>query len=143
VPARVTWRCTRAVSSASLWWGGIGVGVNSALLYLLSEAGGLNHLLAAALATEATILCNFALNDCWTFHDARSTVSWRRRAVRYNSIALGGLGISLAVLALAMRELRLYYLIANMFAIGAATLWNYIVNARFTWTTFGHGSHHW
>jgi len=111
----------------------LGIGVNTALLYVLSQVVGLDHLLAAALATEVTILFNFALNDRWTFRDAPATLSWIRRAARYNAIALAGLGISLAVFAVLMGELGLYYLGANLVAVGAATVWNYTINARFTW----------
>ena len=115
--------------------GASGVPVNSTLLYLLTEVGSLNHLVAAALATEATILYNFSLNDRWAFRDAKSDIPWAQRALRYNSVALGGLMISVAVLALLTHFLDLNYLVANLFAIGAATLWNYAVNSCFTWST--------
>lgn len=120
--------------------GASGVLVNTALLWLLVEAGGLNHLLAAVLATEAAVLSNFTLNDLWTFRHAPPRLSWFRRAVRYNCIALGGLAITVAVLAMLTMLLGLHYLVANLFAIGAATLWNYIANSRFTWATLLHGN---
>jgi putative flippase GtrA len=115
--------------------GASGVLVNSALLYLLTQAGGLNHLVAAALATEVTIFYNFSLNDRWAFRDAKPRISWARRALRYNFVALGGLVISVAALAMLTYFLDLNYLIANLLAIGAATLWNYAVNSCFTWST--------
>ena len=120
--------------------GASGVLVNSALLYLLTQAGGLNHLVAAALATEATIFYNFSLNDRWAFRDAKPGISWARRALRYNFVALGGLMISVAVLAMLTYFLDLNYLVANLLAIGAATLWNYAVNSCFTWSTVPLGS---
>jgi dolichol-phosphate mannosyltransferase len=113
--------------------GASGVLVNTALLYVLTEAGGLNHLVSATLATEAAILSNFALNDNWTFRDARGNSSWLRRAVHYNFVSLGGLLISVAMLAALTYLLGIYYLFANFFAIGSATLWNYAVNHHWTW----------
>lgn len=113
--------------------GALGVLVNTALLYVLTEAGGLNHLVSATLATEATVLSNFALNDRWTFRDVPRNRSWLWRAVHYNLVALGGLLISIAVLAALTYQLGIYYLFANFFAIGAATLWNYVVNHHWTW----------
>ncbi len=113
--------------------GASGVLVNTALLYVLTEAGGLNHLVSATLATEAAILSNFALNDRWTFRDVPRNRSWLRRAVQYNLEALGGLLLSIAVLAVLTYLLGIYYLFANFFAIGAATLWNYTVNHHWTW----------
>jgi dolichol-phosphate mannosyltransferase len=112
-----------------------GVGVNTALLYLLTEAVGFNHLVAAVFATESAILNNFLLNDRWTFGDAQSGTSWLRRILRYNSVTLVGLVISVAVLAGLTYLLNLHYLLANLFAIGAGTLWNYVGSSYFTWAT--------
>lgn len=116
-----------------------GVVINTALLYLLTEAADMNHLVAAVFATEAAILNNFVLNDRWTFKDATSKLSWPRRALRYNSVALVGLVISVAVLAGLTYLLDMHYLIANLFSIGAGTLWNYAGSSRFTWATFRAG----
>jgi dolichol-phosphate mannosyltransferase len=115
--------------------GASGVLVNTALLYLLAEVSGLNHLVAAVFATEAAILSNFALNDRWTFRSSNPGTSVVWRALRYNFIALGGLVISIAVLATLTHFLSFYYLFANLFAIGAATLWNYTANRSWNWPT--------
>jgi dolichol-phosphate mannosyltransferase len=113
--------------------GTTGVVVNSALLALLVEAAHLAPAVGAALATEAAILLNFALNDCWTFRDARPRSSWPRRAGQYNLVALGGLLISIGVLVALTHGLRLHYLPANLAGIGAGTAWNYAANCRITW----------
>ncbi len=114
--------------------GGSGVLVNYIILYLLVGAWGLNHLVAAALATEGAILSNFTLNNLWTFRGATPGGAWARRGLRYNVFALGGLVISVAVLAALTYLLHMDYLVANSFAIGAATLWNYAANYRWTWS---------
>ncbi len=113
--------------------GGVGAALNTAILYLLVDVGRWAYLPAAVVATEAAVLSNFVLNDRWTFRDARGCASWPRRVARYNVVALGGLVVSLSVLAALTSTPHLYYLVANVIAIGAATLWNYTVNARFTW----------
>lgn len=110
-----------------------GVAVNMVLLYLLVDAAHVQHLLAATLATEAAIVSNFACNDRWTFHDALGDRSWLARLWRYNAVALGGLGISLLVIAMLTDSVGLHYLLANLAAIAAATMWNYVVNASVTW----------
>ena len=115
--------------------GATGVVVNMVLMFFLVEGGHVNQLVAAGLASEASILSNFALNDRWTFRDARPATSWLRRAVQYNAVALSGMVISLGILALLMATLQLHYLVANFLAIGAATFSNYVLNSRFTWTT--------
>lgn len=113
----------------------VGVGVNYAVLYLLAGVGSMNPVLAAAFATEAAILSNFTLNHRWTFKDRRAGTPVWKLAARYNFFALGGLVLSVAVLAALTYFLGLGYLFANLFAIAAATLWNYAANYRWTWTT--------
>jgi dolichol-phosphate mannosyltransferase len=114
--------------------GGVGAVVNMAILYLLVQHGGWNHMLAAIVATEAAILSNFAMNDRWTFRDAHSRFNWANRMARYNAIAGGGALISLAVLAALTLGIGVHYLVANVVAIGAGTIWNYVVNSRLTWS---------
>ena len=114
--------------------GGIGAVLNMCVLYLLVQHGGWNHMVAAVIATELAILCNFALNDRWTFRDVTSCHSWTVRLCRYNAIAAGGALISLAMLAILTFGLGMHYLVANLVAIAAGTLWNYVVNSRLTWT---------
>ena len=70
----------------------------------------------------------------WTFSDAETVVPWQWRALRYNSVALFGLAISVCTLAGLTYWLGLHYLVANLFAIGAGTLWNYTGSCYFTWT---------
>lgn len=114
--------------------GASGVLVNSILLYALTEAGGLSPMVAAVLATEIAILCNFFLNDLWTFRRARSGPAWAQRALRYNLGALAGLVISVAVLAMLIHLGAMYYLEANLFAIAAGMAWNYLASYFFIWS---------
>lgn len=113
--------------------GGSGVLVNTGILYLLVTIAGLPHLVAAAFSSEVSILTNFVLNEVWTFRDARAGRHPVRRAVHYNVVALGGMVITLAVLFALTTWLGMHYLIANLIAIGAATLSNYALNMKFTW----------
>lgn len=113
--------------------GGSGVLVNTVLLYLLVSHLGLNHFVAAALASEVSVITNFILNDVWTFRNTRSGGSWLFRGAQYNAVALAGMAISLGVLAALTMGFGLHYLVANLIAIGAATLSNYALNTRFTW----------
>jgi dolichol-phosphate mannosyltransferase len=120
--------------------GASGALVNSAVLYVLVSRLTWSPLAAAVIATEAAIVSNFLLNDRWTFRDARGESALRLRLLRFNSVAGGGMMISLAALALLTRGLGVNYLLANLFAIGAATLWNYAANTRVTRTSRGHSA---
>ena len=109
--------------------------VNTAVLYALTAFAGLHHLAAAVLATEAAILNNFFINDRWTFRDAGPAVPWPRRALRYNAIAFLGLVVSVLTLVGLTYLSDLHYLVANLFAIAAGTLWNYTGSLRFAYGT--------
>lgn len=110
-----------------------GIVVNSIVLALLVQVGHLRPAVAGAMATEVAIFSNFALHDRWTFRDARTGGRWPWRAVRYNLSALGGLLITVAVLTVLTNGLHLFYLIGNVFAVGAGCLCNYVLSSRFAW----------
>jgi dolichol-phosphate mannosyltransferase len=115
--------------------GASGVLVNFAAIALLVEIGGLTPVIAGILATECAILTNFLVNDQWTFRDSRSSRSWPARVWRYHGVALGGMLISVSMLATLVHLVNIHYLLANLGAIGVATLWNFSGNLRFTWST--------
>jgi dolichol-phosphate mannosyltransferase len=110
-----------------------GVLVNTGILWMLVTLFGMHHLVAAAISSEVSILTNFALNDHWTFGDHAAEISYLRRAAHYNAVALCGMVLSLGVLAALVDAFGLYYLLANLIAIGASTVSNYLLNMRFTW----------
>nr|MCU0493739.1 GtrA family protein [Chloroflexaceae bacterium] len=92
-------------------------------------------LLGAALATEASIVSNFLLNNWLTFRQAQGQRPFVLRLLRYNGFALGGMLISLLTLALLTYGLHIHYLLANLVATGAAMAWNYIASSRWVWAS--------
>ncbi len=119
-----------------------GVLVNYVVLIALVELLGLNRLIAVALANETAILSNFFWNNRWTFSDAGRQTPVLMRALRYNAFGLGGLLLSVTVLGLLTYGLGLQYLIANAFAISASMTWNYLSNARWTFSVKTKHVHH-
>jgi dolichol-phosphate mannosyltransferase len=117
--------------------GGSGVLVNMGLLWLLTEVAGLFYLVSSVVAVETAIVNNFVWNDVWTFHDRRRPGRAERlkRLARFNAVSVGGLGINVAVLWLLTEQLGMHYLVSNLFGIAAATLWNFFMNAVWTWRT--------
>ncbi len=110
--------------------GSSGVVVNTIVLYLGHEVGGLPLLLASALAVETAVISNFLWNNLWTF--SQSSFTWRR-LLKFNLVSLGGLAITVVVLYALVQYLALHYLVANLLAIGVATIWNFLVNSLWTW----------
>ncbi len=109
-----------------------GIVVNSAVLWALVRTAGLPVALGSLLATEIAIVSNFILNDRWTFRAADG--NWPARMLRFNSVALGGMALTALLLTLLMRFTPLPLLAANVLAVGAATVWNYMANSRWTWS---------
>jgi putative flippase GtrA len=114
--------------------GTCGVLVNYAILITLVELFDLNRLIAVALANETAILSNFFFNNLWTFRDVGREIPFPQRALRYNVLGLGGLLVSVTVLGVLSYGFGMQYLLANAFAIGMAMTWNYLSNARWTWS---------
>jgi len=111
-----------------------GIGVNSALLALLVEVGHVPTTAAGAIATESAMLSNFALHDHWTFRDLAAKGGWLGRAARYNLAALGGLIVTVAMLGVLSGALHIYYLLANLLAVGCGVVLNYKLSRRFAWS---------
>jgi putative flippase GtrA len=124
--------------------GASGVAVNLGALWFLAGALGLREVFASAIAVEASIVWNFALNDAFTFRDrnAAAQVGAARRWLRYNLISLVGLAIQLGTFVLlraavlnglhreALGALRYPVQCAG---IALATAWSFSGNLHFTW----------
>ncbi len=112
----------------------IGVAVNSALLWVLTEQGHLYYLLSSVIATEVAILVNFALNHKWTFAAFGDEKPLVEKLVKFNVVSLGGLVLTVSMLFVLKQFAGLQYMLANTMAIGFAATWNYVVNRRWTWS---------
>lgn len=114
-----------------------GVVVNLAALWFFKEVGGLPLWLAAVMGVEVAILSNFLFNDSWTFRSESESDPgigpWFARLVRFNAICAVGAAVNIAGLLVFTNLLGLYYLFAQLLAIGASTIWNYTLNATLNW----------
>ena len=107
-----------------------GLFLNTGVLFLLHSVGGVPVLLAASISFESAVINQYFWHEFWTFGTRSPSVI---RFLRYNAVALGGLGITLAALHLLTDVAGVYYLIANAVGIGLGTLWNLSLNFMWTW----------
>lgn len=114
----------------------VGLVVNLGLLTLLTEGAGLHYLASGAIAVEASILSNFALNDAVTFRDLRQG-AWTARLGRFNVVSLLALVVNLAVLSFLTEVAGVYYLASEVVAIGVAFATNYRGNVSWTYVVAG------
>jgi len=118
--------------------GGSGVLVNLGVYWLLTRFAGFDagrlYLLANVISFEASVLSNFTLNDFFTFIDKRkSSGNFFIRMLKFNLISLIGLGLQSGCLWLFRDIVGLFDIVALIIGIIVATLWNYMVNSRWTW----------
>ncbi len=112
--------------------GGIGIGVQLAVLTVLKGGLHLNYLLATTLAVEAAVIHNFLWHERFTWKDRAKTTSPFVRFVKFNLTngllsILGNLGL-MRVLA---GFFHLNYIVSNLIAIMICSLANFLVSDRF------------
>ena len=112
--------------------GGIGIGVQLAVLTVLKSGLHFNYLLATALAVETAVIHNFIWHERFTWKDREKNTS---PLVRFMKFKLSNGLLSIAGNLLLMRLLtglfHFNYLMANLIAITVCSLANFLVSDRF------------
>jgi putative flippase GtrA len=114
--------------------GGIGIAVQLLALAILRSLLHLDYLSATALAVETAVIHNFIWHERFTWADrppGRSTQSLIRLA-RFNaSNGLVSIVGNLVLMRWLVGTLRLNYFLANLFAIAACSLVNFLLSDCF------------
>ena len=113
--------------------GAAGIVVQLAALWLLKSVFRIYYLAATALAVEIAVLHNFFWHERWTWKDR--TAAHRGsfgRLVRFNlSNGLISIAVNLVFMRILTGVFRWPYLLANLVAIAAGSLANYLASDRF------------
>ncbi|NMC74564.1 MAG: GtrA family protein [Geobacteraceae bacterium] len=120
--------------------GASGVLVNMAVLYLgreyLFTAIPWPHIslnLSLAFAVLCATISNFAGNRHWTWRDRRKDHMGKAIPLQFGQYALAcWLGIALQFIFTNVLAIYFYYLVANLMSIVLASIFNYLVNDRWT-----------
>jgi len=118
-----------------------GIAVNLAVLWVFVSAA-VVPFLASLLATEISIIWNFFLHDYWTFKEkgrdaSRASLSAIfSRFIRFQLVSSLGAGLSIGLFVLFNSGLHLFYVLAQIGAIGLTTIVNFTLNAWLTWEWF-------
>lgn len=115
--------------------GVVGGTVDTVALFALVELTVLGPVVAKALSWELSIAVIFAINERWTFssHGDAGGRALGRRFLRSNVVRFGGFIVTLAVLAVLVYGVGIWYLAANLAAIAAGFVVNYICESLYTW----------
>ncbi len=113
--------------------GGIGIGVQLAVLAVFRSWLGINYLVATALAVEIAVIHNFLWHARFTWADRPTTraVQSLVRLVKFNA-SNGAVSIvgNLVLMRLLVGELRLNYVVSNLVAIVLCSLANFLLGDR-------------
>ncbi|WP_132057862.1 GtrA family protein [Halorussus amylolyticus] len=109
--------------------------VQTALLWMLVEYGGLNYLIGATIAIEVTILLQYVVNNAWTFQHSSHTTRFEYFVglLRTNVVRGTAIPLQVGLLYVFVTWGGLMYLIGNGFAIFISGLYRYYLDSRWTW----------
>jgi putative flippase GtrA len=94
------------------------------LLFVFKDIVGLTVLWANSAALSIVFWFNFLLNRFWSF---KSKVDIRKQLIMYAILFLINLGASDLMMYLLVTQLRIMYLFAKVFAMGAIVCWNFFL----------------
>jgi putative flippase GtrA len=111
----------------------LGMGFQLLALTVLKGGLGLNYLAATVIAVESAVLHNFIWHERWTWLErtSRNASGVLGRLFRFH-MANGLISIAgnLTLMWLLVSRLHVHYLIANVTAIGACAILNFLASDR-------------
>lgn len=113
--------------------GGIGIAVQLAVLALLRSALHVDYLVATIAAVELAVLHNFLWHERFTWADRRTNrlKTSMARLARFN-LSSGAVSIvgNLLLMRLLVGQFRIHYIVANLIAIAACSIANFLLSDR-------------
>lgn len=113
--------------------GANGIGINVAILYILTNVLGFFYIISSLIAHEVSIIVNYCLNNMWTFKGIGEKRSFTNKLIRYNIAKLSGMTLSIILLYLYTELFSINYLISNLLAIVTGVGWGFFTSLKFVW----------
>jgi len=110
-----------------------GLVVNSLALAAFTELAGIQYVLSAAIATQASTLWNFAGTEWWVFGKREVGRSFWQRLVSFLLMNNGMLLVRAPLLAWLVSRLGMHYILANLISLFAMTVLRYLVADKLIW----------
>lgn len=107
-----------------------GVFVDFGVTYLFKEIIKINKYVSNAIGFISAATSNYILNRIWTFQSDNADVATEYG--KFMLVSAIGLGINSLTLYILTDKLKWNFYVSKIFAIGAATLWNFFANVMFT-----------
>jgi len=107
-----------------------GVFVDFGTTYFFKEVLKVQKYIANAIGFSLAATTNYLLNRTWTFHSTNPQVF--QEFSRFFIIALIGLGINSTIIWLMNGKFKVNFYLSKLVATVIVTLWNFLINAYFT-----------
>ncbi len=107
-----------------------GVFVDFGITYLFKEIVKIQKYVANAIGFTTAATTNYIFNRLWTFHSQNPDVAGE--FTRFFMIALIGLGINSLIIFILSGKFKMNFYLAKLIATIIVTLWNFLINAYFT-----------
>jgi len=107
-----------------------GIFVDFGTTYFFKEVMKVQKYIANAIGFTLAASTNYFLNRIWTFNSHNPQII--QEFSRFFVIALIGLGINSTIIWLLNDKFRINFYLSKLFATVIVTLWNFLINAYFT-----------
>ena len=111
----------------------LGIVVNQAALFGLTEGLGIHYLVSSILASQLSTLNNFVLTEAWVFRGREHRSHVLFRYLVFNLLNISTLSIRVPVLLLLTEVAGFHYLVSNLVAIGLTFGIRYLVADNWIW----------
>jgi putative flippase GtrA len=109
--------------------GAAGTAVQYAVLVVLVQAAGVGAVTASTLGAISGALVNYRLNHRYTFDSDKAHA---RALPRFALVAIAGIAVNAAVVAMMIAWVTPYYLLAQLAATAVVLLFGFVVNRAWT-----------
>ena len=110
--------------------GGSAFLIDYALLFVLTEFGGINYLLSSCISFIVSVIYNYILSVIWVFD-----VGEERKAVHsffiFIILSIIGLGINALIMWCLVDWLSVYYMLAKIVATAGVMVYNFVTRKLF------------
>ncbi len=111
--------------------GGIALGIDVVLYYLLTRYGHVYYLLARTLSLGVAIIWSFTVNRQWTFRAIEGDT--RKQAVKFITVILATSLLSLGLMHVGVTLLHFHDLVVILFAAVITTLINFTAHSLWSY----------
>lgn len=109
-----------------------GVFVDFGTTYVAKERVQIQKYISNAIGFTVAASTNYIFNRIWTFHSQNPDIA--TEYLKFIFFSLIGLGINTLVLWFLVSKGKWNFYFSKLFAIGAVTIWNFVVNYLYTFS---------